>query len=220
MERGSAGEATGFSEHFPLALSPLVFLDSPRASSSYFANPKDSRKSRRGRGKRAGRPPRHEVSELPRSEFIWDPRSALRKAVWIAALGATALGSLGRFSAAFALTLGAAVAIVSAFWLADLVGRLEAPRPGVTARSNSKFGLKGTLRYGIAGGVLFGAVRFVHDQVPWLLGGLSTVVVAMVWEGLIEIRRDAVGDAGANEGNENGERSRAPVTRDERTKEA
>jgi chromate transport protein ChrA len=121
----------------------------------------------------------------------WNPRALFRTSALLAGLGATFLGATGRFSAALALTLGAAVAIVSAFWLASLVERLEAPRPGAAARFDWKFGLMGALRYAVAGAALFCVVALVPAQIPWLLTGLSTVVVAIVVEGLVEIRKDS-----------------------------
>ncbi|MEO6324779.1 MAG: ATP synthase subunit I [Thermoanaerobaculia bacterium] len=123
--------------------------------------------------------------------FFWCPRTLLRSSALVAGLGAMVLGATGRFSAALALTLGAAVAIVSAFWLASLVERLEAPRPGATARFGWKFWLRGALRYTAGGAVLFWAVRMVPAQTPWLLTGLSTVVAAIVVEGLGEIWKES-----------------------------
>ena len=132
------------------------------------------------------------MKEAPANRpFFWNQRTLFRTSVLIAGLGATLLGATGRFSAAFALTLGAAVAIVSAFWLASLVERLEAPRPGAAARITWKFGLMGALRYAVAGAALFWAVRWVPAQIPWLLTGLSTVVVAIVVEWLVESRKDS-----------------------------
>lgn len=121
----------------------------------------------------------------------WPNPGFFRLATILGLLGASALAALGRFQAALALTLGAAVAIVSAFWLASLVERLEAPRPGAAARFDWKFGLMGALRYAVAGAALFCVVVLVPAQIPWLLTGLSTVVAAIVVEGLVEIRKDS-----------------------------
>jgi len=122
-------------------------------------------------------------------------RGLLVKSVWIAALAATALGALGRFRPAFALTLGAVLAIVSALWLSDVVARLSALRGGAPARFDWKFGLKAVLRYAVIGGSLFAAVRVVPDEVPWLLAGVSTVVLAAAAEAALEVRRAARGRA-------------------------
>jgi len=103
-----------------------------------------------------------------------------RRTVAIAALAALFLAALGRFRAALALTLGAAVAIVSVRWLSDLVGRLQASAPGATARFDWKLGLKAVSRYAVAGVVLYMAVRNLPDEIPWLLAGCSVAVVAVV----------------------------------------
>lgn len=126
-----------------------------------------------------------------RDEGEPDRKRIVRLAAALALLGATGLGAAGLFRAALALTLGAAVAIVAALWLSDLVGRLSAPRPGAPARIDWKFGLKTVLRYALGGLVVWGAVRGMPDEVPWLLGGLSVVVAAFVVEGLREFRREA-----------------------------
>ena len=123
--------------------------------------------------------------------YFWNPRSVFRTSTLLAGLGGAILLATGRFSSALALTLGAAVAIVSAFWLANLVERLEAPRPGAAARFDWKFGLRGALRYAAGGVALFWAVRLIPTQTPWLLTGLSTVVAAIVVKGLVEIRRES-----------------------------
>ena len=49
----------------------------------------------------------------------------------------------------------------------------------------------GALRYALAGAALFWAVSLVPAQIPWLLAGLSTVVAAIVVEGLVEIRKES-----------------------------
>ena len=85
------------------------------------------------------------------------------------------------------------MAIVSAFWLSDLVGRLEAPRPGAAARFDWKFGLKAVLRYGVVGLALFGAVHTLPAEVPWILGGLTMVVATLMVEAIREHRRGSRG---------------------------
>jgi len=113
-----------------------------------------------------------------------------RTAAAIALLAASALGATGRFRAALALTLGAAVAIVSALWLSDVVERLPALRPGAAVRLNWKFGLKAVLRYLVVGIALYLAVRCLAGEVPWLLGGLTTYVAAIAVEGVRDLRRE------------------------------
>ena len=128
----------------------------------------------------------------------WPNPGFFRLATILGLLGATALGAFGRFQAALALTLGAAVAIVSALWLSDLVGRFKAPAPGAPARFDWKFGLKAVLRYAFVGLVLWGAVRALPAHVRWVLVGLSTVVAAVVIDGLQELltgRRNGTGTA-------------------------
>jgi hypothetical protein len=106
--------------------------------------------------------------------------------VILALLGAFALGTFGRFRAALALTLGATVAIVSALWLSDFLGRFAAPDRSTPARFEWKLGLKAVLRYGLIGVALWASVRAFPADVPWLLGGLSTVVVAAALDGILE----------------------------------
>ena len=89
------------------------------------------------------------------------------------------------------MTLGAAVAIVSAFWLSDLVGRLEAPRPGTASRFDWKLGLKAVARYGVAGLTLYVAVRTLPAEIPWVLAGTSVAVAALVVGELRKARRDS-----------------------------
>lgn len=108
----------------------------------------------------------------------------------IGAIGASALVALGLFRPALALTLGTAVAIVSAVWLAGLVERLTAPRRGSAVRIDRRFGFKAALRYAFVGLFLWGAVRLLPAEVPWLLGGISTVVLALVAEEIGEARRE------------------------------
>ena len=123
------------------------------------------------------------------TERPWPERSFFRTAALLALLAAVGLGVFGRFLSALALTLGAAVAIVSALWLSDLVGRLQALRPGAAARFDWKFGLKAVLRYGVVGLALFWAVRTLPAEVPWILVGLSTVVATLIVEAIREHRR-------------------------------
>jgi len=123
------------------------------------------------------------------TERPWPERSFFRTAALLALLAAAGLGVFGRLLSALALTLGAAVAIVSAFWLSDLVGRLEAPRPGAAARFDWKFGLKAVFRYGVVGLALFGAVLMLPAEVPWILVGLTTVVATLTVEAIRERRR-------------------------------
>jgi len=116
----------------------------------------------------------------------WPNPGFFRLAAILGVLGALALAALGRFQAAVALTLGAAVAIVSALWLSDLVGRFKAPAPGAPARFDWKFGLKAVLRYAFVGFVLWATVRALPADVRWVVVGLSTVVAAVVIDGLRE----------------------------------
>ncbi len=115
---------------------------------------------------------------LPPSE-----RRIFRFATAIAVLAVLALGALGRFREACALTAGAAVAIVSGLWLSDVAGRLLVPRPRATARIDGKFALRTLLRYAFVGLAVFGSVRLFPDEIPWLLGGLSAVVFGVFVEG-------------------------------------
>ena len=123
-------------------------------------------------------------------------RRILRIAVVLALLGTTALCALGRFRSAVALTTGAAVAIVSGLWMADVVGRLLVPRARSSPRGDSGFAARAVLRYLLTGLVLFGAVRWLSDRIVWLLAGLSAVVVAIGIEAALEagpLRRDPGG---------------------------
>jgi len=113
-------------------------------------------------------------------------REFLGTAAVLSLLGATGLAALGRFRPAVALTLGASVAIVSALWLSDFLGRLAAPDRSSPARFDWKLGLKAVLRYGLIGVALWASVRAFPADVPWLVGGLSTVVAAAALEGILE----------------------------------
>lgn len=125
-------------------------------------------------------------------------RRLFRLAAILGLLGATGLAAGGRFEAALALTLGAAVAIVSALWLSDLVGRFKAPEEVAPARFDWKFGLKAVLRYAFVGLALWGGLRMLPADVRWVIVGLSTVVAAVVIDGLRELltgRRSGTGSA-------------------------
>jgi ATP synthase I chain len=125
-------------------------------------------------------------------------RRLFRLATILGLLGATGLAACGRFQAALALTLGAAVAIVSALWLSDLVGRFKAPEEVAPARFDWKFGLKAVLRYAFVGLALWGALRMLPADVRWVVVGLSTMVAAVVVDGLLEFmtgRRSGTGSA-------------------------
>ena len=81
------------------------------------------------------------------------------------------------------------MAIVSALWLSDLFGRLAAPERGTPARIDWKLGFKAVLRYVLLGIALWGSVQAFPADVPWLVGGLSTVVAAAVIDGILgEVR--------------------------------
>lgn len=111
----------------------------------------------------------------------------IRRAAALALLAITGVAATGRFRASLALTLGASVAIVSALWLSDFVGRLS-PERSANARLDLRFVLKSILRYAFSGLVLLGAVRGLPGEVPWLLAGLSCLVVSIVVEGLGGLR--------------------------------
>lgn len=98
-------------------------------------------------------------------------------------LAVLALGALGMFRQAAALTAGAAVAIVSGLWLSDVAGRLLVPRSRATARLDGKFALRALLRYAFVGLAVYGSVRLFPGEVPWLLGGLSAVVLGVLADG-------------------------------------
>lgn len=110
-----------------------------------------------------------------------------------ALLAAFLLGALGRFREAAALTAGAAVAIVSGLWLSDVAGKLLVPRPRAATRIDGKFALRALLRYAFVGLAVYGSVRLFPGEVPWLLGGLSAVVLGVVVEG---VRGAATGRSG------------------------
>jgi hypothetical protein len=120
-----------------------------------------------------------EALELPGRRWF-------RTAAALAFLAASGLAALGRFRPALALTLGAAVAIVSALWLSDFLGRFAAPERSTPARFDWKLGFKAVLRYGLIGLALWASVQAFPADVPWLIGGLSTVVAAAVIEGVVE----------------------------------
>ncbi len=124
------------------------------------------------------------------SEPFVPGRRLARNAAFIGLFAASALGATGRFRPALALTLGTLVAIVTPLWLTGLVERLEAPRRGPAARFDWKFGLKAALRYGVVGLLLWGAVRLFPAEGPWLFAGISTVVAALVAEGIGEAWRE------------------------------
>ncbi len=113
-------------------------------------------------------------------------RKPLRRASFLALLAATGVAATGRFRPALALTLGAAVAIVSALWLSELFGRFAAPDRTSPARIDWKLGLKAVLRYVLLGLALWASVKAFPAEVPWLLGGLSTVVAAAALEEVLE----------------------------------
>ncbi len=138
--------------------------------------------------------------DLPESrEAAGTPgRRWFRSAAVLALLAGTGLAALGRFRPALALTLGAAVAIVSALWLSDFLGRFAAPDRSTPARLDWKLGFKAVLRYGLVGLALWASVQAFPADVPWLVGGLSTVVAAAVIEGILEQlrgRRNRTGSA-------------------------
>ena len=125
-------------------------------------------------------------------------RRLFRIATILGLLGATGLAACGLFEPALALTLGAAVAIVSALWLSDLVGRFKAPDEVAPARFDWKFGLKAVLRYAFVGLALWGGLRMLPADVRWVVVGLSTVVAAVVIDGLLDLlagRRSGTGSA-------------------------
>ncbi len=121
----------------------------------------------------------------------------LRAAVALALLAASLTAATGRFRPALALTLGAVVAIVSALWLSDLFGRLAAPERSTPARIDWKLGLKAVLRYALLGIALWASVQAFPADVPWLLGGLSTVVAAAVIDGILAEARERRKGAGS-----------------------
>ena len=124
-------------------------------------------------------------------------RTTLRAAASIALLAATAVAATGRFRAALALTLGSAVAIVSALWLAELFGRFAAPDRSTPARIDWKLGLKAVLRYALLGLALWASGRAFPAEVPWLLGGVSTIVAGAAIEELLGRRGPRSGTGAA-----------------------
>ncbi len=115
-----------------------------------------------------------------------DRNSFVRRAVVLGLLFASGLGATGHFRAAVALTLGAAVAIVGALWLSDLVGRFGALQAPAGPGFNWKFAATGLLRYGFAGLILWGAVKTFPEEIPWLLLGTSVAVLAALWQAVME----------------------------------
>lgn len=115
------------------------------------------------------------VPPLPRRAFF-------SAAALTAILGAALLGAAGHFRAALALTLGAAVAIVGALWLADLVRRFgtrgASPASGITW----KFATTGLLRYGLAALAIWWGVETFPGEVPWLVAGTTVVLIGAAWQ--------------------------------------
>ncbi len=111
------------------------------------------------------------------------PRRAFFSAAALAAvLGATLLGAVGRFRAALALTLGAAVAIVGALWLADLVRRFGARGASPASGITWKFATTGFFRYGLAALAIWWGVETFPGEVPWLLAGTTVVLIGAAWQ--------------------------------------
>ena len=133
--------------------------------------------------------------------IVRSERRIFRVALLAALLSALALGAAGRFREAAALTAGAAVAIVSGLWLSDVAGRLLVPRPRAAARLDGKFALRALLRYAFVGLAAYGSVRLFPGEVPWLLGGLSAVVLGILVEGF----RGAAGGPSETEDEEEGD---------------
>ena len=131
-------------------------------------------------------------------------RRVFRVAAWATLLAVLALGTLGWFREAAALTAGAAVAIVSGLWLSDVAGRLLVPRPRAATRLDWKFALRALLRYAFVGLAAYGSVRLFPDEIPWLLGGLSAVVLGVLADGF----RDAVAGRSAPEEEDEGKNPR------------
>ncbi|HEX7579660.1 MAG TPA: ATP synthase subunit I [Thermoanaerobaculia bacterium] len=115
---------------------------------------------------------------------------SLRTSAVAAVLAALALGAMGRFRPALALTLGAVVAIVSARWLSLVVGRLQGTGAGEGRKPGWKFALGAGLRYLFVGLAVYGAVRLVPAEPVWLLVGLSSVVLGIVVEGSWDLFRE------------------------------
>jgi hypothetical protein len=133
----------------------------------------------------------------PSRGLEWPGRACLRTAAVLAVLAGTALAALGRFRPALALTLGAAVAIVSALWLSDFLGRFAAPERSTPARFDWKLGFKAVLRYAVVGVALWVSVKALPADVPWLVGGLSTVVAAAALDGILDLLRGRRNGTGA-----------------------
>ncbi len=113
-------------------------------------------------------------------------RRFFRSTGLLALLMALVLGMTGRLRAAAALTLGAAVAIVGAIWLAELVHRFGALEPSAVPEVGWKFAAKGLIRYGVAGLLVWGAVRLFPQEIPWILLGTSVAVLAAVWQAVTD----------------------------------
>ena len=113
-------------------------------------------------------------------------RTTLRAALFLGVFAALGLAAAGRFRSALALTLGASVAIVSALWLAEIFGRFAAPERSTPARIDWKLGLKAVLRYALVGVALWASVQAFPAEVPWLLAGVSTIVLGAAIEGVLE----------------------------------
>jgi hypothetical protein len=113
-------------------------------------------------------------------------RRFFRSTGLVALLMALVLGVAGRFRAAAALTLGAAVAIVGALWLAELVHRFGAVEPSAASETSWRFAATGLIRYGLAGLLVWGAVRLFPREIPWILLGTSVAVMAAVWQAVVK----------------------------------
>jgi cytochrome c biogenesis protein CcdA len=110
--------------------------------------------------------------------------------VALAVLGSLGLGAAGWFRAAIALTLGSAVAIVSVAWLGSLAGRFLTPDRKSRERLGVRFALGAVLRYAFLGAAIYGILKFLPDQIPWVLAGLSTAVAGAIIEEFFELRHE------------------------------
>jgi hypothetical protein len=113
-------------------------------------------------------------------------RRFFRSTGMLAFLMAASLALMGRFRAAAALTLGAAVAIVGALWLAELVHRFGRPEASAPAETSWNFVATGLLRYGAAAVLVWAAVGLFPREVPWILLGTSVAVMAAVWQAVVK----------------------------------
>lgn len=120
-------------------------------------------------------------------------RRTARDTALVGAVAATALAAAGRFRSAAALAVGTVVALLSVVWLAHVVERLEALQREAGSGLGRRFGMKAALRYGAAGLLLWGAVRYLPGEVPWLLAGVSTVVAALAAQAVAEAWRSRPG---------------------------